>query len=697
VNVLDRFLSQRAPQQPIPRQVESDYAPTDTMTLLDKKAAASHYSKNIEMDRITKIPVSVPMDAERLELFNYYHILGDAYQKGWRLFPTQAQSFCEFKEIGGGFFPVGVGWGKTLITMMCANHAYQNGTKKIMLIVPPEVLTQLITADIQMARRHVPLNMPIHVVGGKSAKYRTSLTNSNKKGLYVMTYSYLSVKDTDDMLDAIRPGLIICDEAHRLKNKNAARTKRLMKYISTYRPAGVCLSGTITSKSVRDYYHLIRWCLGPNNPLPNTASLANEWAAVIDAGGEILEGQHCNTISLLPLVEWALTNFPKEKLPQNVAGFRKAYKSRLTTTPGVHSSGDLDIKVSLVIQNVPVENYESRQGWSELEELIRQVEEENKTPNGDEIDHAIHKWKWFNELTVGFYNELVWPTTEKYAQRKSISVGEAEDILDRARLYFEASQDYQRSLRSWLGDKQRTGMDTPDLVGLDMYQHGADNVGSELYDAWAYRKALDFEDRPDRDSKAVRVCDYKINQGLNWAKEHVECGGIIWVMHQEIGTWMMEVLREAGLDAVHCPAGDRGNKAILNSKNAGKILVTSIPAHCTGKNVQDRFCFQKFLEWPRNPIQSEQILGRLHRNGQKADEVVACLNGTIDFDFLAFAACLNDALYIHQTTGNRQKLIYASYDPLPKIMPSEVLRERGLQNKQLNREQKEMMLDKFGS
>ena len=686
MSVLDNFLSQRAPQQPQENSFSS-------MMLLDKKAHENHHFKNAEMDRITQVPLSNPMDAEKLELFNYYHILGEVYQKGWRLFSTQAQALKEFQEVGGGFFPIAVGWGKCLISLMVANHAYQQGIKKTMLIIPPEVLGQLVSADIQMARRHVPINMPIHIVGGKSLKNRRNLTRSGKKGLYVMTYSYLSVKDTDDMLEAIRPGLIICDEAHRLKNKNAARTKRLMKFISTYRPAGVCLSGTITSKSVRDYYHLIRWCLGNNNPLPNTASLANEWASVIDANVE----ETVKTDSLMPLVQWALTNFPDEKITPDKAGFRKAYRSRLVSSPGVHSSGDLDIKTSLVVENVPVEEPEKRPGWEDLTELIRVVEEDNKTPNGDEIDHAIHKWKWFNELTVGFYNELIWPTTEKYARRKSIPESEAEDILDRAKQYFEASQEYQKSLRLWLSEKQRSGMDTPDLVGLDMSRNGDKNVGSELFKDWMYRKALDFEGRPDRDGRAVRICDYKINQGLEWAEENKEHGGILWVLHQEAGVWVMEVLLAAGIDAVHCPAGPTGNRAILNPANAGKVLVASIAAHCTGKNIQDRFSYQKFLEWPRNPILAEQILGRLHRNGQVADEVAACLNNTIDFDFLSFAACLNDALYIHQTTGNRQKLIYASYNPMPKIMPSEVLREHGLQNRLLSRKQEEMMVDKFGS
>lgn len=93
---------------------------------------------------------------------------------------------------------------------------------------------------------------------------------------------------------------------------------------------------------------------------------------------------------------------------------------------------------------------------------------------------------------------------------------------------------------------------------------------------------------------------------------------------------------------------------------------------------------------------AEQVLGRTHRNGQKADELIVNTNNTLEFDEVIFAACLNDSLYIHQTTGNRQKLIYANYDPTPKIIPSAVLRERGLQPNILTREMVRAMSDKFG-
>jgi len=60
-------------------------------------------------------------------------------------------------------------------------------------------------------------------------------------------------------------------------------------------------------------------------------------------------------------------------------------------------------------------------------------------------------------------------------------------------------------------------------------------------------------------------------------------------------------------------------------------------------------------------------------------------------------ACLIDALYIHQTTGSRQKLIYASYDPMPQRFPEDFLRERGFADvAQLDREAQERLEEKFG-
>jgi hypothetical protein len=98
--------------------------------------------------------------------------------------------------------------------------------------------------------------------------------------------------------------------------------------------------------------------------------------------------------------------------------------------------------------------------------------------------------------------------------------------------------------------------------------------------------------------------------------------------------------------------------------------------HGEGKNLQ---AFQRSVlaEFPRKADMLEQVLGRTHRFGQLADELAPVTINTSEFDHQNMSACLIDSLYIHQSTGSRQKAVYASYDPLPRMYPVDFLRERG--------------------
>lgn len=694
---LDRLRKKHAAALAKPAEIEAQEAGA-----INKLRARIHQANSggasatsrVEITRICNLPSVFPLTSDEIEEFCRDRVLAKAYNEGFRLLPAQANGLMEYEEYGGVFGPIGVGQGKTLLTLMIANHAYQKGLRRMMLLVPPEVLVQLVH-DIKFARTKVPINYPIHILGGKKMRERRALARSGKKGLYVFPYSLLSTQDTSDNLNDIRPEIIIGDEAHRISNPTAARTRRMTAYIDEHEPECVFVSGTITSKSVMEYYHLIRASLGNNNPLPNTKSLAYEWAAVIDAGGESSwdDSSHNNPGPLKPLVEWARTNYPELEITEDRKGFREAYKVRLISCPGVVSSGDSDIGTSLMFVNKPVEGKEQAEGWEKLKELIDQIEDQWLTPNEDEIEHAIHMWKWLNELSAGFYNQLVWPDVESFSKRRSMGAKQAQEILVKALKHHTAGQDYARVLREWLERHARPNLDTPFLLGQDMARNEGKNVGSELFDAWSYWKSLDFEGRPDRDSHAIRVCPYKVDAAIRWASS-IDAGGIIWYHHKAIGEWLYEKATEAGLDAIHCPAGH--NTQILDPKNVDRIVIASITAHGTGKNLQ-HFKDQCILQMPRSAKTAEQLLGRLHRTGQKADELEVVTMNTLPFDEFNFAACLNDALYIHQTTGVSQKLIYGGYSPIPKTFPPAVLRQRGAENvKELTAEQQRMMKDKFG-
>lgn len=717
----DAVPAQQAPPIIVPRSYPAPPPPPSAQPPAAMQAGIGKITEAAEVRRVMELPIVRPMtEAEVLE-FSKMMILADAFRDGFRLWGTQANSIYATMLYGGILGPIGVGWGKTLISLMAAGVFYtQYEKQKILLLIPPEVASQLVDNDIAFARRRVQIPYPIHVLCGRHPSQRISIAKSNRPGLYIMAYSQLSTKDTDEVLGLINPDVVIGDEAHRISKPRAARTQRVSRFLreretSTHGKVECSfLSGTLTSKSVMDYYYLAKAALGDRTPLPLSESMAFGWGDVVDAEKvEWESAQHqqgaveSNTNGpgpLLPLVEWARANFPAEAgaLTDTREGFRRAYQIRLDTAPGVVMSGDAEISTSLILDNIPVPKHKECEGWQELQELLDRVEKLWETPNGDPIDHAIHKWKWRDELSVGFYNELIWPQVEHLAHRRRISEGEATTLLERSMHYYEEHKCYVSELRKWLERFGTTGVDTPMLVGNALKQIHDGKAQSndrlpELYPLWLAKEQADFEGRMDRDRLAVRVSPYKIDAAVRWAHEHAKSGGVIWYHHQEVGLWLYEALTASDppFRVRHCPAGPAHNEAIIDKANRDCVVIASISAHGTGKNLQ-HFHSQYVMQWPRGAKAAEQMLGRLHRNGQEKDEIVCHTNRTILHDDLVFAACLNDSAYIHQTTS-RQKLLYAVYAQRPRIYPSGVLREAGAQGVEtLTIAQRSMLDEKFG-
>lgn len=680
---------------------------------------------SLEIQRIVSLPLVAQPDEGVIEAFCAEEVQARYFEEGFRLFPTQVGAVLAWDLYAGLFAPIGVGWGKTLITLMIANRAYLRGeSERSILFVPSQVYEQLTKTDIPWARKRVGLSVPFHLMAGRGLDARRHIAASGRRGCYILPYTLLSTRDSEALLsgdhsnpppnkpaiDGIRPDLLILDEAHSVKNPKAARTRRLRRYIHAYQPRLVALSGTITSKSINEYHHLISQALRDLCPLPQSTELANNWSYILDperpSAGPGVRGPGpgaSKTGPLVPLVHWARRHFPDEEIPEGVPGFRKAYRLRLTSTPGVVATGDMEIGVSLTLNNQPVPKYRSHPGWLLLEKLMKEVDELWRTPSGDEIEEGFHKWRYQYELTTGFYYRLRWPHTDEL-ERKGLSEHEAMVYLERAQEHHEAQQNYHRRLRRWLDYSGRPGLDTPLLVGASMSRHGANDVGHELYDFWRPMKDLEFAGMPERISEPVRVCDYKIQHTVTWAEQLMrttkgEQGALIWLHHDEPGRWLAGALEEAGLPVLWCPSESirpGSNAAILDPENAKRIVVANMGGHATGKNLQ-HFQHQLFLQFPRKADLLEQALGRTHRNGQQADELEPVTINTTDFDHQNMWACLIDSLYIHQTTGARQKAIYASYNPLPRRFPEDFLRERGFTDiAQLDREARARLEEKFG-
>jgi len=675
-------------------------------------------SLSAEVERICSIPPWTPLTKEDIDDISWHYVKPEYYEKGFRLNYEQATAMCMWNDYHGLFGPIKVGKGKTLIALLIANDCYreilldniENKAKRIprmLLLVPAGTVTQIKNTQIEWTRKRTIFQTPVHVVSGIPKAQRMRLAKSRMRGMYVMSYNVLSLDGAEEMLEWIDPEVVIADEAHMLTGKGASgRSRKYKAFQDKHKARLVAMSGTLTDKSPMDYYTLARESLGLRNFLPNSVSMASTWSALIgsDAGGMCSfepDGMP-GAGPLKPILNWAREWFPDEEIDDTLVGYRKAFKLRQQSMPGVDASGDDEIGNSLLIKNLPVANEgKDRPGYELMQELVRRAVEDGETPSGDPIDHAMHVWKWRNELEgCGFYNELYWPEEDKYAKTHRITVAEAHDILERSKEYLRLRQAYHRVLRKWVDANACTGLYTTEQIGSNMTHHQDRDVGEGLYRVWKESKDADFDGRIDRYKRVIRVCDYKINACLEWVKDQRKKSKkkplFIWYYNADgVGQWMYEVLKEAGIPATFCPAGSKYTKLFdkwnREDEESGKssmeeqVCIASMGSHGTGKNMQFTFGCAYFLQWPRSAKLAEQCVGRKHRLGQRSDTVEIFTNITCEFDQVNLAATMNDSAYMSQSQS-RQKLMFATYDPLPQRVSYPVLVEFGTKAKSLTEE-----------
>jgi DEAD/DEAH box helicase len=674
---------------------------------LARKIAEDDNPKAVrDIDRLLRLPLAYPLTSEEVAAVSAMHVKADAPDNPdgtpFRLSRVQAEALASWERYGALFGPIEVGGGKTLISLRVAAMAAEQGLKKTMLVVPAQVLSQLESRDISWVRRRVPLGVPFHFMGGLSRETRLQIAQHTSRGCFVVPYSLLSTADAVDLLNYIRPQLIVFDEAHNLKNKKSARVRRIAHFIKEARPKVVALSGTITNKRLLDFAHILSWCLGQQSPLPLDADVVSEWGALVDAdsqGWHPHQDRKVGTGPLRPLVNWSNLKFPHDKLEFDVEGFRRSIQNRMLTAPGVVASPADSLGASLVISNLPKpEGYDTAPGMAELQKYDRDVDEKWITPGGDEIEWAMHKFAHRYALSAGLYHRLSWPDAPVWAKQHGLGLAEAESQILRAQEHHAALQAYHRELREWLQYHHLPGLDTPFTLGSEMSRHGDRAVGTKLYSAWRAAKDLQFKDMPERASNPVRVCDYKMRAAARWAKAQSR-GGVLWYLHQGVGEWLTETLEASGVPAIHCPAGAQWNRLLTDAEApkrfAETFAVASISAHGTGKNLQ-YFDRQLFVQFPRPEEVAQQTLGRLHRPGQEAEEVQAATMVWSTIDEIALTATLSDSVYVFETTASRRKVLFATWNPMPSLVGEGLLARAGADAKKLNIRQRKILEDQFG-
>lgn len=420
---------------------------------------------------------------------------------------------------------------------------------------------------------------------------------------------------------------VLVSNCHLLKNRTSARTKRVSRFLKENPSCRfVALSGTITSRSLNDYSHLIEYALRKSSPLPRGYREVQDWAGALDVKPEY----ECAPGALLRFCEGSES--PRE-------GFRR----RLIESQGVVASSENEVGASLVVTR----------GTIKIPAAVQKVYDEAKKSwsiGGEEFSDILTRTRKLREIACGFYYRWAWPGGEPDYE------------------WLEARANWNKAVREKL-KQSRAGLDSPlllanaaarsariaraeALTGPDKVEAFAklDEVSGALWpqgaEVWAAWKAINHRKAPP--TEAIWLDDFLLLD-LQKRATNSEGATIIWYEHQAVGERLAALTK--------WPLYGEGTDA---SASKEPIIIASIVTQGTGKNLQ-HFSNNLFASLPPNGTKFEQTIARTHRPGQLADTVTAFWYAHTDECADAMAKIQADALYQQDTTGAPQKVLRCTH------------------------------------
>lgn len=377
-----------------------------------------------------------------------------------KLRPIQAKALYDICLYKGGFLPIGVGQGKALISLLAP---LMLEASRPVLFVPAELREQTKAFVIPQMANHWLMHPNLKIIG----------------------YSELSLEKNHEMLQKINPDLIILDECDYVKRPQAGRTRRLVRWFKEH-PETQCvaMSGTVASKSIKDFAHIIQWCLKNLTPVPLKWQELALWADALD---EDPQNGVVNPGAL-------------KRLCANDENPRQGFRRRLVETPGVVASRESDLGVSLRIfrhnTRVPQIVYNAmsklRNTW--------------ETPNGDIIVEAADLWRHMRELALGFWYLWNPPAPKKW---------------------LEARREWKSFVREKIKRSRKEQFDTE----LQVWNN-CEKVGNiKEFIEW---KGVKDEFKPN--VVAEWISDFALQEACDWLID----GGICWTEHMAFGKKLSE-------------------------------------------------------------------------------------------------------------------------------------------------------------
>lgn len=432
--------------------------------------------------------------------------------------------------------------------------------------------------------------------------------------------SYEEISTQPGLLRQLQPDLIVADEVHKLKNPTSTRTRRLKNYFAwcvrnnKTVPMFVGLSGSITSTTVKDFWHLSLWALKENTPLPIKWPYLESWGAVLD------KGKNCENKDM-SLIAPLLVQF-------KTADPREAFKENLLTTRGVVISHKAPPPCELKIFNYTTKMPKEVRG------KIQTLNDTWQTPQGEELDSALALVRVRRQMICGFYYYWDWP-------------GDPDEE------WMDARSEWAKACRTFCS-RAPEGIDTPALVERAVIRFLRKELEIKLPRGlvMAYIDWAKVKDRPLPPVGVKWFSQYFLAAIINWVKTQKE-PPLIWYEHTALAHALGQI--------TGWPIYGTGKAAdeALTQVTEPHVALISIRSHSQGKNLQA--WGNHFIAHPLSDgARWEQLLGRSHRHGQKRKAVTVTVPNYDEFSVALQSARLS-ARYIEDSTGLKQRLLNAEW------------------------------------
>ena len=286
--------------------------------------------------------------------------------------PIQAVCLYEIGTVGGLFGALRVGAGKTLISLL----GFETGFAERPLLLVPASLVKKTERAMSVLGYHWRLPSFVRI----------------------MSYEWLGRVQAADALEEYAPDMITADEVHRLKNPRAAVTRRVRRYMGNHPECKfVGMSGTVHKRSLKDFAHILAWCLpSPDMPLPRYHADLELWADALDER----KGQ---TRRADPGALRVFCNDEECEVwdrGQHRRAARMGFRRRFIDTPGIVATKETPIDATIIVNEVepPID--------SEIDACFKTLRNDYETPDGWPIADALTMARHARELALGFF--YVW-------------------------------------------------------------------------------------------------------------------------------------------------------------------------------------------------------------------------------------------------------------------------------------------------